>query len=122
MDNNKPIITLRDRSISVSIFKKEGTDEQGRSETYYSACLQRSFKKRDSEEWQRESINLYPDELLKIASIANNAYTSVLKYANDHKPANNHPAQSFTPAEYQSAKDGDLTPPSWASEEIPFGA
>lgn len=120
MENNKPIITLRDRNLSVSIFKKEGKNEQGKTETYYSACLQRSYKPKDEDEYKRESINLYPDELLKIASIANNAYTSVLKYANEHKPANNHPAQSFTPTEYQAAKDGDLTPPSWASEEIPM--
>ena len=119
MESNKPIITIRDRNLSVSIFKKEGTDEQGKPETYYSACLQRSYKPRGEDEYKREGINLYPDELLKIANIENHAYISVLKYANEHKPARqDYTAQSFTPAEYQAAKDGDLTPLSWASEEI----
>lgn len=121
METNKPIITLRDRNLSVSIFKKDGTDAQGRPETYYSACLQRSYKPKDSDEWKRETINLYPDDLLKVANIASFAYNDVLKYANANRPASNpHPAQSFTPAEYQAAKDGDLTPPEWASEDIPM--
>lgn len=121
MENNKPVITLRDRNLSVSIFKKEGKNDQGKPETYYSACLQRSYKPRGEDEYKREGINLYPDELLKIANITKAAYNDLLKYANEHKPARqDYPAQSFTPAEYQAVKDGDLTPPSWASEEIPM--
>ena len=121
MENNKPIITLRDRNLSVSIFKKEGTDDQGKPETYYSACLQRSYKPKGADDYKREGINLYTDELLKIANLVSSAYNDVLKYANEHKQARpDYPAQSFTPAEYQAIKDGDLTPPSWANEDIPM--
>lgn len=107
---------MRDRNISVSIFKKEGTDAQGKPETYYSACLQRSYKKKDGDEWQRETINLYPDDLPKLSNLAQEGYNALLKYTNAQKQSKS----DFTPAQYQAAKDGNLTPPAWATEDIPM--
>lgn len=119
--DNKPIINMRDRNISVSIFKKEGKDAQGKSETYYSACLQRSYKKKDGDDWQRETINLYPDDLPKLSNLAQAGYNALLKYTNAQKQAKSEqPAKPFTPSQYQAAKNGDLTPPSWTTEEVPF--
>lgn len=45
MEKQKPVINNRDRSLSISIFKKDQIDNEGHLRTYYSACLQRSYQK-----------------------------------------------------------------------------
>ena len=67
--SNKPYYTVRDRLLSVSFFKKTAAGADGQQHTFYSANLQRSYQDKDGN-WQRESINLYPDELLKAAALA----------------------------------------------------
>lgn len=76
MTDNKPILTTRDRTLSVSIFKKQATGNDGQEHTFYSACLQRSYKDKNGE-WQRESINIYPDELLKVSALTMRAYNQL---------------------------------------------
>lgn len=68
---NTPILQNRDRALSVSVFNKES--DKG---TYYSVCLQRSHKQGD--EWKREQINLFADDLLKIANICTKTYNNIL--------------------------------------------
>ena len=114
MEKQKPIITDRDRSLSVSIFKKSNTDEQGQTRTFYSACLQRSYKIKGSDEWKREQINLYPDELLSLSTLAVRAYNDLTAHVqavkNNQNGRQEYPSQSF-----------DNEPPAWVEEDIPFG-
>ena len=89
--NEKPIINRRDRNISVSVFKQE---KDGK--TYYSVCLQRSYKAKDSEEWTQETINLFPDDLLKLANLSRCVYTDIIAYAQKNKiPSAEYPAQTL---------------------------
>lgn len=89
---NKPIISVRDRSLSVSIFKRE---KDGK--TYYGACLQRSFKREGSDAWEREQINLFPDDLLRLANLATKSYDALTQYVQQNKPTqSSHPAQEIS--------------------------
>lgn len=95
---NKPVIANRDRNLSISIFERKTTDEQGKEHTSYGACLQRSYKKQGAEDFTREQINLFPEELLKFAALAVRSYNDVIIYADMNKPkntGNTYPAQSL---------------------------
>lgn len=90
----KPIINRRDGNISISVFKKE-KDGKG----YYSVCLQRSYKAKDAQDWTREQINLFPDDLLKLANLSRCAYTDIVAHAQQNKAtATEYPAQTFDDA------------------------
>ena len=87
-----PIISRRDRNINISVFKN--TKDDGKD--YYSVCLQRSYKKQGEEEWTRETINLFPDDLLKLANLSRCAYTDIVAHAQQNKAtATEYPAQTF---------------------------
>ncbi len=87
---NKPIIQTRDRGLSISIFKREKDGIPT-----YGACLQRSWKDKTTDEWKREQINLFPDELLKLAALCNRSYTETLSYVQSQPTVFNHPAQTM---------------------------
>jgi hypothetical protein len=76
-----PIISRRDRNINISVFKK--TKDDGKD--YYSVCLQRSYKKQGEEEWTRETINLFPDDLLQLENLARCVYTDIISYVQKQK-------------------------------------
>lgn len=87
-----PIINTRDRSLSISIFKRE---KDGK--TYYGACLQRSFKREGSDAWEREQINLFPDDLLRLANLATKSYDALTQYVQQNKPTqSSYPAQEIS--------------------------
>ena len=93
---NKPIISNRDRKLSASVFKRQSTDENGVNRTVYSVCVQRSWKKKDSEEFDREQINLFPDDLLRFADLFTRTYRDILTYAQSQpKETKEYPAQSL---------------------------
>lgn len=64
----EPVIKLKDRGISVGVFEFDKN---------LSVNLQRSYKKKDSEEWVREEIHCFEDDLLKIANICTQAYNAI---------------------------------------------
>lgn len=98
-----PIITTRDRSLSVSIFKRE---KDGK--IFYGACLQRSFKREGSDAWEREQINLFPDDLLRIANLAVNSYNSLTGYVQQNKTTQtSYPAQEI-PADQPDPFDDEI--------------
>ena len=68
-----PIISRRDANISISVFYNIGTDGKG----YYSGQLQRAYKKKGSDEWTCEKINLYPEDMLRIGNIVGSTYTDI---------------------------------------------
>ncbi len=71
--NEKPIIQRKDGNINMSVFYNIGSDGKG----YYSITLQRSYKKKGSEEWTRETIGMFQDDLLKLENIAGCTYTDI---------------------------------------------
>lgn len=94
--DNKPIISNRDRKLSASVFKKQATDENGVNHTVYSVCIQRSWKKKDSDEYEREQINLFPDDLLRFADLFTRTYRDILTDVQSQpKETKEYPSQSF---------------------------
>lgn len=110
-----PVITIRDRGLTVSFFEREvkdlGTGETTKS---YGACLQRSWRDKTNGDWKREQINLFPDELLKLSALCPRAYNALVEYVQANKSDNNgtnHPAQIM---DSQDPSQDDL------NDEIPF--
>ena len=87
---NTPILQNRDRALSCSVFKKES--DKG---SYYSICLQRSHKQGD--EWKREQINLFAEDLLKIANICTKTYNDILDTELPAPAKSNEPDGEYIP-------------------------
>ena len=87
---NTPILQNRDRALSVSVFRKES--DKG---AYYSVCLQRSHKQGD--EWKREQINLFAEDLLKIANISTKTYNDILDAEPTAPAKSNEPDGEYIP-------------------------
>lgn len=103
---NKPFISNRDRGLSVAIFKREEVNLKGDGQlhTTYSANIQRSWQKpedKGTDNWQRQSVSLFPDELLKVAALCVRTYNelslSLQKEREERRerPATNYPSQSY---------------------------
>lgn len=70
----KPIITKRDKNLSISVFQNETKD----GKKYVSSKLQRSFMKKGSTEWITETITLYKEDFLPLAQLASDTYTCII--------------------------------------------
>lgn len=103
---NKLFISNRNRGLSVAIFKKQEMNmKDGQPHTSYSANIQRSWQKledKGTDNWQRQCISLFPDELLKVAALCVRTYnqlTAGIQEEKDRKnqarPATNYPSQSY---------------------------
>ena len=106
-NKNKLFISNRDRGLSVAIFKKEEVDIKGdgKLHTTYSANIQRSWQKpedKGTDNWQRQSLSLFPDELLNVAALCVRTYNELaaeIQKEKDRKnktnSAPNYPSQSY---------------------------
>lgn len=103
---NKLFISNRDRGLSVAIFKREEVNLKGDGQlhTTYSANIQRSWQRpedKGTDNWQRQSVSLFPDELLKVAALCVRTYNelslSLQKEREERRerPATNYPSQSY---------------------------
>lgn len=72
---NEPIIKLRDFGVSTAVFEWKNDNKKS-----YSISLQRSYKKKDSDEYVNETINLYPEDLLKYAQLLEQTYQKYVNY------------------------------------------
>ena len=94
---NKPVVSNRDKLLSVSVFPHKETDVNGRTRETYGASLQRAYQTKEqkgSNQYERQKISVYPDELLRIAALCVRTYNDLLIYAQMNKPAatGNYPA------------------------------
>lgn len=106
--DNKPVITNRDRGLSISVFTHDFTRDDGKTVKTYSCCLQRSYQLKDSDDWKREQVNLRPEEMLKLANLCARTYSSIVDYVNALK------AQT-------SSSDGAVSyPSSTMDDSVPF--
>lgn len=104
-NKNKLFISNRDRGLSVAIFKKQEVNiKDGQLHTTYSANIQRSWQKpedKGTDNWQRQSVSLFPDELLKVAALCVRTYNELslgLQKEREERrgrPASNYPSQSY---------------------------
>jgi len=97
--SNTPVVKNRDLGVSTAVF--EWTNQDGKKT--YSVSLQRSYKKKDEKEYTDEIINMYPEDLLKVANLLTRTYNDLLDYRAATKPV-------ITPS----------TPSSIDSDNIPF--
>ncbi len=103
-EKNKPVIQNRDRLLSASVFSREvDFKSDGNYQTVYSVCVQRSYQKKDSQEWFRENINLSPDECLRLANLLIQTYNRLITHVQEQKKSAqsaDYPAQPMeTPAD-----------------------
>ena len=94
-NKNKLFISNRDRGLSVAIFqRKEVNIKDGQLHTTYS-------EDKGTDNWQRQSVSLFPDELLKVAALCVRTYnelTAGLQKEREERrdrPAANYPSQSY---------------------------
>ena len=99
---NAPIKKLRDYGLSTAIFEWNNDGKKS-----YSISLQRSYKKKDATEYTNESINIYPEDLLKLSRLLERTYDSYLALMQSDAPAS-------APAPIQAA------PQQANSDDIPF--
>lgn len=104
---SEPIIKIQDRSLSAGVF--EFKNQNG---TTLSIDIQRSYKAKDAQEWTRENIHCYEDDLLKIANLCIRTYNAICNRRSGSKPAQAQPAQAAAPAPAQVPVDD--------SDSIPF--
>lgn len=106
----EPIIKIKDRGLSIGVFEYRNPD----GSTSISCDVQRSYKKKDAQDWTRENIHCYEDDLLKIANICTRAYNAIVS----HRAKN---AQSQAPAQAPASTPAPAPAAAPATDdEIPF--
>lgn len=101
---NTPVIKIKDFGVSTAVF--EWANQDGKKS--YSIALQRSYKKKDAQDYTEETINMYPEDLLKFAALLTRTYNELVDYRN----ANRQSAPAATQAAPQAS--------SVADDSIPF--
>lgn len=97
-----PVIKLKDFGVSTAVFEWVRDGKKS-----YSISLQRSYKKKDSDEYVNETINLYPEDLLKYAHLLERTYDAYNAYAyGEGKKQTSAPASS--PAQSSAPVDDDI--------------
>lgn len=114
-ESNRPVISNRDKLLSISAFLHTETDENGKTHNSYGASLQRAFQRpeqKGSHDYTRQAISCYPEELLRIAALCVRTYNDIILHAQQNK-------QTAT-ANYPAAQvDVDDVPPI-DDDDIPF--
>lgn len=115
-EENKPIISNRDKLLSVSVFPHTETDENGNTRTTYGLSVQRAYQTKEqkgTKNYERQKIAMFPDEALRMAELLRRTYSDLLLFVQMNKPqsnGNNYPTQTM---------DVDDVPP-MLTDEIPF--
>lgn len=94
--SNQPVVQTRDRNLSASVFSREvDLKGDGKLVPMYSIAVQRSYKRKGEDQFQRETINLNLDDCLRFAELLRTIYLKTLSYAAAHKQkAEEYPAQT----------------------------
>lgn len=96
----EPMIKIKDRGLSSAVFAYQNQD----GSVNLSVSIQRSYKKKDAQEWTQEHISCYEDDLLKIANLCTRTYNAIVNYRDKksqqkaQQPAQQQPAQQQAPA------------------------
>lgn len=109
-DKKPPILSIRDRNLSVSVFERKSKD----GKDYLSVCVQRGYKN-EAGEWARESINTFPDNLPRLILLLQKVYSKLLDREQNKKSDNQ-------PTDNQASKEAgwDAQPASTFDDDIPF--
>ena len=96
-----PVIKIRDFGVSTAVFEWNNPD----GKTSYSIALQRSYKKKDAQEFTEETINMYPEDLLKFANILIRTYNDLADYRGAKRSS---PQTAAQPAPQASTTDDSI--------------
>ena len=97
-DKNKPVISNRDKTLSVSVFRRDKTDENGNPIITFGFSAQRAYRDKNTGEWQRKEISMFPEEAIRLANLLIKSYNETLTYAEMNRPQRNqteHPQASM---------------------------
>ena len=100
---NLPIFSNKDMGLSVACFEWDQQD----GKKNYSFSIQRGHKKKDSEEYENETINCYADDLLRLANLCQRAYTQYTHYR-QVKKQDDQPAQTQAATNSSASLDDDI--------------
>lgn len=78
MSGNKPIIQIRDKNFSASVFARSVDFKgDGNYTTVYSVCLQRGYKDKQTGEFHNQQINFEWDDSLVVQNLMTMVYNKV---------------------------------------------
>lgn len=100
---NTPIIKLRDYGVSTAVFE---WDRDGKKS--YSISLQRSYKKKDEKEYTNETINIYPEDLLRYAYLLQKTYGAYNDYIQSMREKAATAQSPAAPVSNQPVIDNDI--------------
>ena len=103
---NAPVIKIKDFGVSTAVF--EWANQDGKKS--YSIALQRSYKKKDAQDYTEETINMYPEDLLKFAALLTRTYNELVDYRNANKPTPQATPQVTPQAAPQASASDDSIP------------
>lgn len=66
----EPVKKIKDRGLSIAIFKHENN---------LSFAVQKSWKKKDSDEYDSKTISLFEDDLLRLSELLKRAYNESIE-------------------------------------------
>lgn len=117
-NNNKPpVVKNFDRGVDVACW--EQTNNEGKE--YYSVTLGRKYKDKNGEE-KKETLHLFPDDLLAVAEILRITYNDLMAYKYKKYKEQKKSQSNVTADQYKQAKEGYA--PAQVEEpfndEIPF--
>lgn len=71
----KPILSRRNSNIDLAVFEFDNNGKKSKT-----ISITRSYQKKGSDEWTRETIHCFPEDLLAISNLANVLYTDIMAY------------------------------------------
>lgn len=117
-EKNKPVISNRDKTLSVSVFRHDKTDDFGKVIMTFGFSAQRGYKLKDKDEWAYKEISMFPEEAIRLANLLIKSYNETLTYADMNRPQRKqaeHPQASLdAPADMPQSTYADL------DDDIPF--
>ena len=107
--NNAPIKNFKDGWFSAGVFRGEYDGKPS-----YNVSLQKGFKRKDSDKVEYQSISVFPQDLLKLATLCEMAYRAILRQTeNDYQANKGQTAQQPTTRPVSA-------PQTTNNDEIPF--
>ena len=120
MENNKPpVVKNFDRGVDVACWEKTGNE----GKEYYSVTVARKYKDKNGEE-HKETLHLFPEDLLAVAEIIRITYNDLMAYKYKKYKAQKKEQSNVTSEQYKQAKESGWNDPEPSNEpiddEIPF--
>lgn len=114
--NKPPVVKNFDRGVDVACWEKTGNE----GKEYYSVTVARKYKDKNGEE-HKETLHLFPEDLLAVAEIIRITYNDLMAYK--YKKAKAQKKDTVTADQYKKAKDGWGSTPEEIKtfdDEVPF--